>query len=182
MYAVQKYLFPLLSGPERSLAHAEEPQHSVHALLRTKACDLQRLQRWQSCCSLTYQTAPTRPQRCHAEDATDWMDRAVVCFLPVTSTRPAKTNLWCTSLGMESRPEAVSPYMWHNWITTVSEYNTCPATGRNLIDWSPFEDPVGRTPVLCPMCGGFGQQTCLNCNGDGTVIPPQLPPWASDAR
>ncbi|CAL5224446.1 g7133 [Coccomyxa viridis] len=54
--------------------------------------------------------------------------------------------------------------------------------GDNLIDWSPFEDPAGRTPVLCPMCGGYGEQKCLNCNGEGTVIPLQLPAWASDAQ
>ena len=26
--------------------------------------------------------------------------------------------------------------------------------------------------MLCPLCGGYGEQTCFNCNGEGTVTPP----------
>ena len=34
-------------------------------------------------------------------------------------------------------------------------------------------------PVLCPLCGGYGEQTCFNCNGEGTVTPLALPVWAA---
>ena len=40
-----------------------------------------------------------------------------------------------------------------------------------MIAWSPFEDATADMPVLCPLCGGYGQQKCMNCLGEG-VVPP----------
>ena len=64
----------------------------------------------------------------------------------------------------------------------VSVGLTCHSgAGQNMIDWSPFEDPCGLMPVLCPLCGGFGEQQCFNCGGEGVVTPLALPPWVSES-
>ncbi len=52
----------------------------------------------------------------------------------------------------------------------VASNGLCHA-GQHLIDWSPFEDPSSPMDVLCPLCGGYGEQKCLNCIGAGTVAP-----------
>ena len=40
-----------------------------------------------------------------------------------------------------------------------------------MIGWSPFEHATADMPVLCPLCGGYGEQKCLNCLGEGAVPP-----------
>ena len=42
-----------------------------------------------------------------------------------------------------------------------------------MIGWSPFEDAAADMPVLCPLCGGYGEQKCMNCLGEGLVPPPR---------
>jgi len=45
------------------------------------------------------------------------------------------------------------------------------AAGQHVLDWSPLEYASGKSMTLCPMCGGFGEQICLNCIGEGVVVP-----------
>lgn len=47
------------------------------------------------------------------------------------------------------------------------------ATGEKVIRYHPFKAmPINNMPMTaCAMCGATGEQTCLNCLGDGYVSP-----------
>ena len=61
-----------------------------------------------------------------------------------------------------------------SWLSLRKTYHGL--EGQHMIDWSPFEDPSGPMHTLCPLCGGYGEQKCLNCLGEGTVAPLQGTP------
>lgn len=43
-------------------------------------------------------------------------------------------------------------------------------TGAHLLEWSPFQDGIADMLVLCPLCGGYGEQKCFNCMGTTCLL------------
>jgi len=51
-------------------------------------------------------------------------------------------------------------------------------TGQKVIRYHPFKElPLATRspPTACAMCNASGEQVCLNCLGDGTIIPYNSP-------
>ena len=43
--------------------------------------------------------------------------------------------------------------------------------GDQAIEWSPFPASTTQYHTLCPLCGGTGLQSCMNCLGSGKIVP-----------
>ncbi|KAK9836353.1 hypothetical protein WJX81_008158 [Elliptochloris bilobata] len=47
----------------------------------------------------------------------------------------------------------------------------CVCKERLVLDWTPFKAPQVKRWTACPLCEASGLQTCLNCLGQGVVVP-----------
>lgn len=57
-------------------------------------------------------------------------------------------------------------------------------SGEKVIRYHPFKAmPINNMPMTaCAMCGATGEQTCLNCLGDGYVSPGLLSSGSSSSK